>query len=123
MTRPILFLAILTAGCATVQARPVEGPVRLGQAAYVGGPAVKPLKVIEDSRCPINARCIWAGRVVVRAKVSGGDWSRTMDLTLGEPAQVADGALTLMSVTPDREAGKPFDTGAYRFTFDFKGGL
>lgn len=47
-----------------------------------------------------------------------------MDLTLGEPMRVADGILTLVSVTPDRVAGtKPTKRADYRFAFEFSGGL
>lgn len=118
-------LALLVA-CATppaALAETHEGPVALGQTAYVGGPRVTPLSVVEDSRCPADVTCIWAGRVIVRARVAGGAWERTMDLTLGEPQQVADGMLELVSVTPGRtERGRPQDE-SYRFGFEFDGGL
>ena len=56
-------------------------------------------------------------------EVSGGNWHETLDLTLGEPVQVADGKLTLVSVVPEREAGKTVDAADYRFAFIFAGGL
>ena len=35
----------------------------LNQTADLGGGLrVRPLEVLEDSRCPQNARCVWAGR-------------------------------------------------------------
>jgi hypothetical protein len=46
-----------------------------------------------------------------------------MDLTLGTPVQVADGALTLVAVTPDRTASAPPLPKQLRFTFAFSGGL
>jgi hypothetical protein len=114
------------AGCAATAAnspsQPPAGPARLGQTVYVDGPRVTPLKVIEDSRCPMNARCVWAGRVVLRAKVEGGAWKRTIDLTLGEPVQVADGGLTLVSVTPDKRTDVAIKPRDYRFAFTFQGG-
>ena len=115
------------AGCTATAAnppvgQPPEGPARLGQTVYVDGPRVTPLRVIEDSRCPMNARCIWAGRVVLRVKVQGGTWQREIDLTLGKPAQVADGELTLVSVTPDRRTDRAIKPRDYRFPFTFQGG-
>ncbi|MCE7796973.1 hypothetical protein LWE61_10425 [Sphingobium sufflavum] len=111
-------------GCVHGPGTPLrEGPARLGETVSVGGPSVRPVRLVEDSRCPDNARCIWAGRVVVRALVSGGRWSRTMDLTLGQPAPVADGALTLVAVTPGKSTTRPVRPRDYRFTFDFQGGL
>jgi hypothetical protein len=62
----------LVAGCASN--RPIEGPVRLGQIASVNGPRVRADKVIEDSRCPADTQCVWAGRLIVQATVLGGGW-------------------------------------------------
>lgn len=112
----------LLASCASVG--PVEGPVRLGQVASVNGPRVRPEQVIEDSRCPIDVQCVWAGRLIVRATVLGGGWSKQLDLTLGMPVNVADGSLTLIKVTPDRKSGSRGGVPLpYRFTFAFQGGL
>lgn len=119
-------LPMLLAACALSAGAPpiVEGPARPGQTSAVGGPKVRPVKLVEDSRCPMNARCVWAGRVVVRAIVITGRGARSMELTLGKPVQVADGRLTLTSVTPDRMAGGPkVRLTDYRFGFDFQGGL
>lgn len=117
--------ALALAGCAATATnpQPPSGPARLGQTVFVDGPHVTPLKVIEDSRCPMNARCVWAGRVVLRVKVTGGAWQRTIDLTMGEPMQVADGGLTLVSVTPDKRTDVAIKPRDYRFAFTFQGGF
>ena len=99
--------------------------VPLGRSAYVDGPIIRPVKVIEDSRCPMNARCIWAGSVKIEAIwVRPGD-DRTVELELGKAVPLADGSLELADVSPSRMAGegrelKPSD---YRFSFRFSGGI
>lgn len=118
----IPFAVAILAGCAGT--RPVEGPVRLGQIASVNGPRVRADRVIEDSRCPLDAQCVWAGRLVVRATVLCGGWSRQLELTLGKPVTVADGSLTLVEATPPRQTHKQRSKMLpYRFTFAFQGGL
>ena len=77
-------------GCASM--RPVVGPVRLGQVAYVDGPRVRVDEIIEDSRCPSDLLCVWAGRLIVRASVLGRGWEKQLRMTLGEPVAVTDGA-------------------------------
>lgn len=117
-------MAILLAGCAAngPVGRPrIEGPVRLGEITAVDGPKVRPDRVIEDSRCPSDVQCIQAGRLVLRVTVLGGGWSKQMDLTLGVPALVADGMLTLVDATPVPVAAGT-DMSAARFTFKFQGG-
>ena len=115
--------AFALAGCTSVQ--PVQaGPTAgLGQAAYANGLYVRPIAVVEDSRCPINAVCVWAGRLVVRSEVRGGSWKKTLDLEMGKPQPIADGALTLTAAEPSKLAGTPIESRAYRFTFEFQGGL
>src|SRR5687768_13727984 len=115
----------LLSGCVSASASPrgIEGPVRLSETAYVDGPRVRPDRLIEDSRCPIDVVCVWAGRVVLRATVFGGNWSKQVDLTLGSPVPVADGTLTLVAVEPARRSSDPADPQQLRFTFAFQGGL
>jgi hypothetical protein len=115
---------ILTlAACATLPAASAGPTAGFGQVAYTNGLYVRPLKVLEDSRCPALVRCVWAGRIVVRTQVSGGSWQRTLDLELNQPQQVADGALTLIAASPAKAAHGEIDPRAYRFTFNFQGGL
>ncbi|WP_236546266.1 hypothetical protein [Stenotrophomonas sp. 364] len=117
-------MAISLVGCAAagpVARTPIEGPVRLGEIAAVDGPRVRPDRVIEDSRCPADVQCIHAGRLIVSATLFGGGWSKPMDLTLGVPAPVADGTLTLVDATPKPINGET-GTSAARFTFKFQGG-
>jgi hypothetical protein len=106
----------------TAQSLP-EGPARIGQTVRVDGPTVKPIAIIEDSRCPAGVQCVWAGRVILKAEIGTGRGKQVMDLTLGTPVQVADGALTLRDVTPDKRHDKPIAPDDYRFTFEFAGGL
>lgn len=121
MTIALIALALLAGSPAP--ARATEGPVRIGQTALVGGPKVTPLAVLEDSRCPSKVVCVWAGRVTARVRVTGGAWSRTMNLTLGQPQPVADGIITLTRVTPARPRRGEVKSRDYRFTFVFQGGL
>lgn len=117
----LAFVAL--AGCATIPPARAEGPVGLGEEAYSNGLRIRPLRIVEDSRCPIDAICVWAGRVVVRAEVTGGNWRQTRNLELGKGQQIADGTVTLVAVQPSKRADVSIDPRAYRFTFDFQGGL
>jgi hypothetical protein len=128
MIKALFFSALLlsSAACITIPPAKSDGiDVALGQTAYVDGPKIRLIKVIEDSRCPMNARCIWAGRVRILAVWVKADGEKQIELTLGEPVPVADGSLTLADVKPSRMAGegKAIKPGDYRFSFQFAGGL
>ena len=53
---------------------PSDGIARasLGERVYVDGPYVTPLEVLEDSRCPENVQCIWAGNATVDLQLRSG---------------------------------------------------
>lgn len=114
------------AACTTTPPAPDDGIVRAGlnERVYVDGPWVTPLAVIEDSRCPMNARCIWAGRVRLSVRIDLGSRSETREIATDQPIRVADGELALVEVQPDLLAGEaPSGEKPYRFGFTFAGGL
>lgn len=123
MKAAVALIAITLTGCATFPPANAGPTASLGQVAYTNGLKVRPLQVIEDSRCPQNARCIWAGRLIVRTDVIGGSWRQTRDLELGKPQHIADGSLALVGGSPEKTAGAETDPRSYRFTFDFQGGI
>jgi hypothetical protein len=123
-TLPLALTAGLLAGCVTTGTN-TDGSVdaRLGQTINVGGPKVTPLAVLEDSRCPIEARCIWAGRVRLSVRVTTGAGSEVRELASDKPLQLADGQLILQSTMPPRSTQHTLVPGDYRFTLKFSGGL
>jgi hypothetical protein len=89
-----------------------------GETAELGGElTVQPFAVIEDSRCPLNVTCLWAGRLRIRAAVSG----RESELTLGEALQTPNGAILFVVASPGAWAEWPSEElgprPAYRFGF------
>lgn len=118
-------LPIALAACATT-AQPTDGIARagIGERVYVDGPYVTPLEVLEDSRCPMNARCVWAGRLKLSVRIDLGARSETREIASDKPIHVADGEMALVEVQPDRMAGEGAPEPApYRFGFTFAGGI
>ena len=118
--------ALALSACATTRGAPLPAgsDVALGQKAYVDGPLVQPVEVLEDSRCPMNARCVWAGRVRVKMVwIRGNGEKQPFEATLGEPVQLADGQFTLEAVRPEKTTNMTIKPSDYRFSFRFAGGL
>lgn len=122
LATPLVAWLVACAAAGPITSQPIEGPVRLGEIAAVDGPKVRPDRVIEDSRCPAEVQCVVAGRLIVRATVLGGGWSKQIDLTLGIPVPVADGQLTLVAATAPPADSATAATSDMRFTFRFQGG-
>jgi hypothetical protein len=117
--RKRLFLIVLPS---LLAAAPSGHVARLGRTVMVDGPRVTPLAVLEDTRCPILAQCVWAGRVRIRARIAGGTKAFVREMEIGKPIPVFDGQLTLEKVTPERPSQQP-KPRTYQFTFTFVGGL
>lgn len=116
---------LLVAGCATVPAVNEDGSteMKIGQRADLGGPKVTVLKVLEDSRCPMEARCVWAGRVRLNVRIELGSGTSEQELTSEKPLPVADGLLELINTIPHTSTQRAIAPGDYRFALKFSGGL
>jgi hypothetical protein len=125
--RLLLMGCLLLAACAA--SPPSRPPVKLGEefalamGASVGidqkGVIVTFEKVIDDSRCPMNARCIWEGNARIALKVSEFTAARAADTfdmadsthelntstRFNTREKIADFALELRRLEPDRVAG------------------
>ena len=88
----------------------------LNQTADLGnGLRVRPLEVLEDSRCPQNARCVWAGRLRLRVNVEGvGDREIIADEAAVETPR---GNFQLVAVSPGPWTDLPQGAVPYRFGF------
>lgn len=88
---------------------------------------VTPLKVLEDSRCPANARCVWSGQVRLRVRLNYRSGVRKIEMTLGKPVALGPaGTLTLAEVSPDKltthnDGG--IARASYRFGFRYVGAM
>lgn len=91
--------------------------VALQQSFDLGALTVTPLRVLEDSRCPLQTNCVWAGRLIVETLVVGPDWQQTVAFNLGE-AQVVNGfAILLSGVIPEVNTEGEAKRDDYRFAF------
>ncbi len=126
--RAVLFAAFALAACASPTGDPTPTPLPqhiqmdldqraaalraegvvaagIGETADLGnGLRVRPLEVLEDSRCPQNARCVWAGRLRLRVIVNG----------VGEREIILDEAPVETLVCAGRGEPRPLDRLAGR---------
>lgn len=98
-------------------AAPGVAAAGINQRADLGdGLVVRPLEVLEDSRCPQNARCVWAGRLRVRVAVDGAG---EREVILDEAAiETPRGSFALVAALPGPWTDWPQGAmPAYRFGF------
>ena len=122
----ILAIIFTTFGCGSgsskIQARLNEEFVlSVGQRASLAGEdlEIKFKNVTEDSRCPSDVTCIWAGRVtcMVELTQAGSSYNMTLTehgLTNEYPKETYEGYQLSFHVTPYPETGKEIDKDAYQ---------
>ena len=87
-----------------------EFEIAVGQEAKVQGTStvIRFSGVIEDSRCPSDVQCVWAGDAVVRLSLSGaGAIEASLHTTLDPKAvQYAGRTITLVGLKPVPQSGR-----------------
>lgn len=101
------------AGSATLEAR-------IGQSVSALDVTITPKAVIEDSRCPADVQCIWAGRVRITVTLTSGLGTSDQEFTLGQTITTEAETVTLVEVTPAMKSNTDITPAQYRFIFEVK---
>lgn len=105
-------------GCRTMDCAALGEPQEAGR--YEGDLVMTPLEVIEDSRCPIEAECVWEGRVLLKSELRMGHEIITVELTTEEALRINGGMLSIAEVAPEQSVEwSPIPSENYRFGFRF----
>ena len=87
-------------------AAPGVATAGLGGTVRLGDVAVRPLAVLEDSRCPQDVDCVHAGRLRLRVAISPGP--AAAELALDEAYRLPNGGtVTLVVAAPERWFNPP----------------
>lgn len=91
--------------------------VKLGDAFEVSGIKIIVAELIEDSRCPLNTKCIQTGTVRVKMDGKYGLVNKSITFSLNKPVTFMGYTGTLVSVAPEKTADKTIALSNYVFTF------
>lgn len=89
----------------------------IGSMQQIGEVLVTPIRVVADSRCPVDVTCIWAGTVAVETKLERNGTSTIIELTLNAPYSFENSFVTLTSVSPETRSTDPIKPEEYQFEF------
>lgn len=120
---PLLFVLLLVAcrssGPSASHAASLGQEVTLapGEQADPHGLSVEFVKVVEDSRCPSDVTCVWAGEVKVQlsTRVRASETVQ-LEITAGQDATVGGFRLAVMHVQPERVSTRAIAPEEYRVT-------
>ena len=106
-------VAVATAGGAGRSS--VVLTVPFANAAQFNQRRFQAIAIVEDSRCPPNANCVWAGRLIVDARYG----RQPLRLELGKPVAVPGGRLTLIGANGPAAAGSEMPPEGYQLRICF----
>ena len=122
-------LAICSFACSSDSSQPsfeLSSPFTLKQGETISWKDDAAVKirfdqVPDDSRCPKDVQCVWAGRAQVNISFTQDGDSQSNSLILGDPAgtnytdmaQFGAFKVKLLQVNPYPEANKPIEQSAY----------
>lgn len=56
------------------------GALRIGETEFISGVRITLNKIVEDSRCPVDVMCVWAGRLIANVTLRSDTDTETLDL-------------------------------------------
>lgn len=81
------------------------------------GVKITPLEILEDSRCPTDVECIWAGTVRLRATLEGGLGTADQTFELHKTITTEAEEVTLVNVSPSPKSDTEISNEEYIFEF------
>ena len=89
----------------------------IGEVVQVGGLEVRIIRLIEDSRCPVDVNCIQAGKVVIELEVKNNfNETRPISLSSDQASKVFGQSINLVDVRPLAKTGRRVSKTDYQFT-------
>lgn len=90
---------------------------KLGNGTVALGEIITPISIVEDSRCPTDVQCVWAGTVRVKGTIRGGMGVGDVTFELGKTVTSEVNAVTLVSVRPTKTSATDIPPSDYVFEF------
>ena len=89
LLRPLLAISACSALCACAGSAAIPAPARhtlaAGQSVTLAPQVQLTYDGVDDSRCPPDTRCVWAGKLTYRFTLRAGDAAERFTLTRGQP--------------------------------------
>ena len=93
------------------------------EAAAKGGVKVRFVELVEDSRCPTDTNCIWAGNAKIKVRVSKNGRSKVIELNSlekGKPPVFAGYSFRLTKLTPEPRTNIRINRNGYVATIEIE---
>ena len=120
-----LLFVVLAAGVMPVFAkRSNDVQVQINKEVTVaGGLKIAFVELVEDSRCPADVQCVWAGNAKIKVRVTKNGKSQVLDLEMvsrGMKPNYGNYRIKLKALTPELRSNVRINRNAYVATIEVK---
>jgi hypothetical protein len=116
----LALIAIALAACGRGSAATLNEPIQLAPGQWATFKTenleVKFAGIDDDSRCPNDVTCVWAGEVVVRLTVRRDSRSKEVSVRETQALAVDGYTFSILQVLPPRASSGPVAAADYRVT-------
>lgn len=112
----VLALGAMPADAASQKAETLRVQINKEKRAPRSKLTVRFLELVEDSRCPVDTTCVWAGNATIKIRVRKNGRSHELTLETNGPkhtAKVAGYSIKLVGLTPQPRSNIRIDRNGY----------
>jgi hypothetical protein len=117
----VLFLVMAAGELPAYAKHDQEVKVQINKRVTTNGLTIEFVEVVEDSRCPADVECVWAGNAKIKVRVTKGRKSQLLDLdmmTNGTKLNYGNYRLKLKGLTPELRSNVRINRNAYVATIE-----
>ena len=93
-----------------------QNEMSVGETKEINGLRITLNEIVEDSRCPSDVQCIWAGRLVANVTLKSDTKEQTLDLASDAAPKAFDTFLvSIAGISPEKLVSAP--STSYKITF------
>lgn len=117
----LLFVVLTAAAIPAFAKRSDDVQVQINKEVTSHGLKIAFIELVEDSRCPVDVDCVWAGNAKIKVRVTKGGKSQVLDLemvTKGMKPNYGNYRLTLKALSPELRSNVRVNRNAYVATIE-----
>ena len=119
----MLFVVLAVAVLPAFAKRTNEVQVQINKAVTAKGLKIEFVELVEDSRCPADVQCVWAGNAKIKVRVTKNGKSQVLELemvTKGMKPNFGNYRLTLKGLSPELRSNVRINRNGYVATIEVK---
>jgi len=96
---------------------PSLGEISVKQTMFINGVKITLNKIIQDSRCPTDVTCIWAGNITANVTLQSNTDRETRDITSDKKIPFDSFQISIEKVLPQPKSTETINLQDYKITF------